>query len=101
MQRSCRSLLWHGRHRSRVQPWTSWPRRRSIRDLLVSHHGGKARRLAYLIRGVASQATDGRLNSSSSRVDIRLKSGSVLVRHDCVCFVLFRCVVWLIDLGST
>ncbi len=44
---------------------------------------------AYLIRSITSQAANSRLDSTRSRVDVGLKGGCVLVRHDCVriCFV--------------
>jgi hypothetical protein len=46
----------------------------------------------YLIRSISSDATDCRLDCADTRVDVRLESGSVLVRHDCYC--LFFSLVW-------
>ena len=43
---------------------------------------------AYLIRRTASKATKSRLDCSSSRVDVGLDSGGLLVGHDCG---------WLVD----
>lgn len=60
---------------------------------------GNAR--AYLVRSVARQAANGRLDSSSGRVNIRLETGSVLVRHDCGCLFVVLLVFKLIALASS
>lgn len=39
--------------------------------------------MTYHIRGIAKDATNCGLNSSSGRVNVGLCGGGVLVRHDC------------------
>jgi hypothetical protein len=38
---------------------------------------------AYLVTSTASHVAHSRLNCTGSRVDVGLKGGGVLVRHDC------------------
>jgi hypothetical protein len=56
---------------------------------------------AYLISGATGQAAESRLNCTGGRVDVRLKSGGFLVRHDCLVMVacLYICLVGILKLS--
>lgn len=81
-------MRWRARRRARVGLCLSWLRRRSVSVVSMKLEGGEEGEVrSYLVSIGACQAAESRLHCAGGRVDVGLESGSVLVRHDCVCFV--------------